>query len=84
MVDDRGRGRLHRSYTVQDGTHTDGLYDTYPDRLRPVLPCYRSAFDLLTAWVEDGAPPPADHTIARPASGDVVNSCSAAAAATRP
>ncbi|MFG3367314.1 tannase/feruloyl esterase family alpha/beta hydrolase [Streptomyces sp. NPDC090032] len=86
MVDDRGRARLHRSYTVQDGTHTDGLYDTYPDRLRPVLPCYRSAFDVLTAWVEDGTRPPADHTIARPVAGDVVNSCSATAeaAATRP
>ncbi|MFD3664955.1 tannase/feruloyl esterase family alpha/beta hydrolase [Streptomyces sp. NPDC058659] len=75
MVDARGRGRLHRYYTVQDGTHTDGLYDTYPDRLRPILPCYRSAFDALTRWVEEGTPPPADRTIARPAGGDVVDSC---------
>ncbi|MEV6423788.1 tannase/feruloyl esterase family alpha/beta hydrolase [Streptomyces sp. NPDC051662] len=75
MVDDRGRGRLHRYYTVENGTHTDGLYDTYPDRLRPILPCYRSAFTALTAWVEDGTAPPADRTIRRPASGDVVNSC---------
>ncbi|MFI9123067.1 tannase/feruloyl esterase family alpha/beta hydrolase [Streptomyces bikiniensis] len=75
MVDDRGRGRLHRYYTVRGGTHTDGLYDTYPDRLRPILPCYRSAFDALTRWVEEGATPPADRTIARPAGGDVVNSC---------
>ncbi|MFI6417107.1 tannase/feruloyl esterase family alpha/beta hydrolase [Streptomyces sp. NPDC050842] len=76
MVDARGRGGLHRYYTVQDGTHTDGLYDTYPDRLRPILPCYRSAFDALTRWVEEGTPPPADRTIARPADGDVVDSCS--------
>ncbi|MFJ8660095.1 tannase/feruloyl esterase family alpha/beta hydrolase [Streptomyces sp. NPDC093795] len=75
MIDARGRGGLHRYYTVQDGTHTDGLYDTYPDRLRPILPCYRSAFDTLTRWVEDGVAPPADRTIARPASGDLVNSC---------
>ncbi|MFD0071353.1 tannase/feruloyl esterase family alpha/beta hydrolase [Streptomyces sp. NPDC127166] len=75
MIDARGRGGLHRYYTVQDGTHTDGLYDTYPDRLRPILPCYRSAFDALTRWVEEGTAPPADRTIARPASGDVVNSC---------
>ncbi|MFC9392802.1 tannase/feruloyl esterase family alpha/beta hydrolase [Streptomyces sp. NPDC057027] len=75
MIDARGRGVLHRYYTVQDGTHTDGLYDTYPDRLRPILPCYRSAFDALTRWVEEGTSPPADRTIARPASGDVVNSC---------
>ncbi|MFD7288975.1 tannase/feruloyl esterase family alpha/beta hydrolase [Streptomyces sp. NPDC059863] len=75
MIDDRGRGRLHRYYTVENGTHTDGLHDTYPDRLRPILPCYRSAFTALTAWVEDGTAPPADRTIRRPASGDVVNSC---------
>ncbi|MFF0431304.1 tannase/feruloyl esterase family alpha/beta hydrolase [Streptomyces sp. NPDC004327] len=75
MVDGRGRGALHRFYTVQDGTHTDGLYDSFPDRLRPVLPCYRSAFTALTHWVEEGDVPPADRVIARPASGDVVNSC---------
>ncbi|MET9437067.1 tannase/feruloyl esterase family alpha/beta hydrolase [Streptomyces sp. NPDC006551] len=75
MINGRGRGGLHRYYTVQDGTHTDGLYDTYPDRLRPLLPCYRSAFAALTRWVEEGAAPPSDRTIARPASGDVVNSC---------
>ncbi|MER5309297.1 tannase/feruloyl esterase family alpha/beta hydrolase [Streptomyces sp. NPDC002773] len=75
MIDARGRGGLHRYYTVQDGTHTDGLYDTYPDRLRPILPCYRSAFDALTRWVEEGTAPPADRTLARPASGDLVNSC---------
>ncbi|WP_329126639.1 tannase/feruloyl esterase family alpha/beta hydrolase [Streptomyces sp. NBC_01465] len=75
MVTRKGRDRIHRYYTVEAGTHTDGLYDTYPDRLRPVLPCYRSAFTALTAWVEDGTAPPADRTIARPAEGDVVNSC---------
>jgi hypothetical protein len=75
MVDARGRGALHRSYTIEGGTHVDGLYDTYPDRLRPILPCYRSAFDALVSWVEEGVRPPADHTVARPASGDVVDSC---------
>ncbi|MFD7439120.1 tannase/feruloyl esterase family alpha/beta hydrolase [Streptomyces sp. NPDC059861] len=75
MVDGRGRGPLHRYYTVQGGTHVDGLYDTYPDRLRPILPCYRSAFDALVAWVERGTRPPADRTVGRPAGGDVVDSC---------
>ncbi|MFF2570597.1 tannase/feruloyl esterase family alpha/beta hydrolase [Streptomyces sp. NPDC058084] len=75
MIDTGGRGALHRYYTVQDGTHTDGLYDTYPDRLRPILPCYRSAFTALTRWVEADVTPPADRLIARPAGGDVVNSC---------
>lgn len=75
MIDANGRGPLHRYYTITGGTHVDGLYDTYPDRLRPILPCHRSAFDALTAWVEQGTRPPADHTVGRPASGDVVNSC---------
>ncbi|WP_369269549.1 tannase/feruloyl esterase family alpha/beta hydrolase [Streptomyces sp. R11] len=75
MVDASGRGPLHRYFTIAGGTHVDGLYDTYPDRLRPILPCYRSAFDTLVAWVERGARPPADHTVGRPASGDVLNSC---------
>ncbi|MEU6304682.1 tannase/feruloyl esterase family alpha/beta hydrolase [Streptomyces chartreusis] len=75
MIDAKGRGPLHRYYTIAGGTHVDGLYDTYPDRLRPILPCYRSAFDALASWVERGTHPPADHTVGRPASGDVVNSC---------
>ncbi|MFD5098428.1 tannase/feruloyl esterase family alpha/beta hydrolase [Streptomyces albidochromogenes] len=75
MVTRRGRSGLHRYYTVEGGTHVDSLHDTHPDRLRPILPCYRSAFGALVAWVEDGSAPPADRTIARPASGDVVNSC---------
>ncbi|WP_406864861.1 tannase/feruloyl esterase family alpha/beta hydrolase [Streptomyces sp. HUAS MG47] len=80
MIDARGRGALHRYYTVADGTHADGLYDTFPDRLRPILPCYRSALTALTSWVEQGARPPADHRVARPATGDVVNSCELAPA----
>ncbi|MEU6573506.1 tannase/feruloyl esterase family alpha/beta hydrolase [Streptomyces sp. NPDC046805] len=75
MIDARGRGSLHRYYTVRGGTHVDGLYDVYPDRLRPILPCYRAAFDALVSWVERGTPPPADRTVGRPASGDVVDSC---------
>lgn len=75
MVDGAGRGRLHRYYRVAGGNHVDGLYDTYPDRLRPVLPCYREALGALTAWVEDGRTPPGDRTVPRPADGDVVNSC---------
>lgn len=75
MVADSGRDRLHRYYTIEGGTHADGLYDTYPDRLRPILPCYRTAFDALTGWVERGTPPPADRAVPRP-EGDPVNSCS--------
>jgi hypothetical protein len=74
LVEKAGRGRLHRYYTVEDGTHTDGLYAAYPDRLRPLLPCARDGFELLTAWVEQGVAPPADGYRPRPA-GDVVNTC---------
>jgi hypothetical protein len=75
MAEASGQGGLHRYCTVQGGTHLDGLYDTYPDRLRPILPCYRSAFDTLVAGVERGVRPPADRAVGRPASGDVVDSC---------
>jgi hypothetical protein len=75
LVEEAGSGRLHRYYLVEDGTHTDGLYPAYPDRLRPLLPCARDAFDLLTAWVEDGEAPPADGFRARPAEGDLLNTC---------
>ena len=75
LVDDAGLGRRHRYYRVADGTHTDGLYDTYPDRLRPLLPCARRAFGLLTAWVERGQRPPRDGRYPRPSSGDLVNTC---------
>lgn len=75
LVDAAGKSDLHRYYTIEDGTHTDGLYSAFPDRLRPLLPCARSAFDLLTAWVEKGKAPPADGYYARPETGDLVNSC---------
>ena len=54
MIDEAGRGNLHRYYTIQDGNHVDGRADLYPDQLRPILPCYREAFLRLTAWVTAG------------------------------
>jgi hypothetical protein len=75
LVDQAGAGALHRYYSIADGTHTDGLYAAFPDRLRPLLPCARTAFDDLTGWVERGVLPPADGLRARPASGDLVNTC---------
>ncbi|HET6626676.1 MAG TPA: tannase/feruloyl esterase family alpha/beta hydrolase [Nocardioidaceae bacterium] len=75
LVDAAGAGALHRYYMVEDGTHTDGLYSLYPDRLRPLLPCARSAFDALTSWVESGQAPPADGFYPRPSRGDLVNTC---------
>lgn len=57
--------RLHRYYRVEQGTHVDGLVDAYPDRLRPLAPCHRSAFVALERWL-DGEAPPASATLARP------------------
>jgi Tannase and feruloyl esterase len=68
------RGPLHRYYRIEQGTHVDSLYDEYPDRLRPILPCYREAFVALERWVERGAPPPPSRRVPR-GTGDVVNTC---------
>lgn len=67
----------HRYYRIADGTHADGLYDSFPDRLRPILPCYRAAFTAMTRWLDDHAgPPPPSGTVPRPPPGaDVVNTC---------
>ena len=75
LVADEGRAAQHRAVRIADGTHTDALVPAFPDRLRPMLPCARAGFDALTAWVEDGTAPPASATVARPASGDLLNTC---------
>ena len=77
MIRKAGRANLHRYYVVQGGNHVDQLYDVFPDRLRPIAPCYREAFLALEQWVEGkgGYRPPANQTIARPASGDIANTC---------
>ncbi|NEA29059.1 tannase/feruloyl esterase family alpha/beta hydrolase [Actinomadura bangladeshensis] len=73
----RARGKApYRYYRLEAANHVDGLYDTYPDRLRPLLPCMRTAFTALESWTRNGTPPPASATLPRPASGDLVNTCS--------
>jgi len=74
LIADQGRASLHRYYVVADGNHVDGLYDAFPSVVRPILPCYRDAFEALEAWVDRGTAPPPSGTIPRPA-GDVVNTC---------
>lgn len=76
LVRRAGSGRLHRSYEIEDGTHVDSLYATYPDRLRPILPCATRAFDRLVAWVEDDEAPPASGTVDRPQRDDLRTGCS--------
>ena len=57
-----------------------------PSILRPMLPCFRTAFDALTAWVEDRQEPPASATVPRPAGNGatdpaLLNTCSLGAGA---
>jgi pimeloyl-ACP methyl ester carboxylesterase len=75
MVEQAGRARLHRYYVVEAGNHVDGLYDDYPQRLRPILPCYRAAFVAMEQWVERHRKPSPNGFIPKPKSGDVVNHC---------
>ncbi|MBC7272175.1 MAG: tannase/feruloyl esterase family alpha/beta hydrolase [Streptomyces sp.] len=67
MVRDAGQGRLHRYYRIEGGTHTDSLVDAFPDTLRPLTPCHRSAFTALERWLALGERPPASRTVALPA-----------------
>jgi fermentation-respiration switch protein FrsA (DUF1100 family) len=78
MVARAGRGALHRYYVIQDGNHVDGRYDLYGSRLRPILPCYRTAFVAMTQWVERGTAPPPSQLVPDPHAGDVVNQCALA------
>ncbi|MFH8562448.1 tannase/feruloyl esterase family alpha/beta hydrolase [Streptomyces sp. NPDC017988] len=70
MVRRAGRGALHRYYRVEDGTHTDSLVDAFPDRLRPLVPCHRSAFTALEGWLARSHVPPAGRTVPRPPAAD--------------
>jgi hypothetical protein len=71
----RSHGGDFRYYRIDGGNHVDGLYDTYPDRLRPILPCFRAAFTALEGWSAGHRPPPSA-TLPRPTSGDLANTCS--------
>ncbi|MGO1023485.1 3-hydroxybutyrate oligomer hydrolase family protein [Streptomyces rubiginosohelvolus] len=67
MVRQQGRGALHRYYRVEGGTHVDSLVDAFPDRLRPLVPCHRSAAAALERWLDDGRRPPSSRTLKLPA-----------------
>ncbi|MFF4581980.1 3-hydroxybutyrate oligomer hydrolase family protein [Streptomyces sp. NPDC001389] len=76
MVADAGRGRLLRYYRIEGGTHVDSLYDAFPDRLRPLVPCHRSALTALETWLGRGVPPPPGRTVPLPGPGeDPLTSC---------
>jgi len=75
LVKRSGNARLHRYYRIEGGDHVDSFHDKYPDRVRPILPCHRDAFEALEGWVEGGERPPRSGFVPRPESGDVVNEC---------
>ncbi|CAM5680386.1 tannase/feruloyl esterase family alpha/beta hydrolase [Streptomyces canus] len=79
MVRDAGRGGLYRYYRIEGGTHTDALADVFPDRLRPLAPCYHTAFTALERWLGSGRRPPASRTVGLPTGAEIatlVNHCS--------
>jgi hypothetical protein len=57
MVAEFGRAELHRYYRIDGGNHADGLVDRFPDRLRPLAPCFRTAFVELESRL-DGSDQP--------------------------
>ncbi|MFE2871086.1 tannase/feruloyl esterase family alpha/beta hydrolase [Embleya sp. NPDC059259] len=76
MVDDAGRGDLHRYYRVTNGTHADGLYRAMPEVIQSMSPCFATAFDALAAWTRNGTPPPPSRTVpAPPEEADRINRC---------
>ena len=78
MIRSAGLSGAHRYYVIEGGNHVDGLYDEHPDTLRPILPCYREAFEALENWVERSVPPPPSRKIPRLQGPqlDLANSCS--------
>ncbi|GGV29064.1 hypothetical protein GCM10010277_11620 [Streptomyces longisporoflavus] len=70
MVRGAGRGELFRYYRVEGGTHVDSLFDTFPDKLRPLVPCHRSAFTSMETWLDRGKQPPPSRTVPRPPVGE--------------
>ncbi|MFE9592785.1 tannase/feruloyl esterase family alpha/beta hydrolase [Streptomyces sp. NPDC006294] len=76
MVRDAGRDGLFRYYRIEGGTHVDSLYDVFPDRLRPLTPCHRSAFAAMEDWIGRSEAPAAGHTVAMPGEGrDPLTEC---------
>ncbi|NDU76385.1 tannase/feruloyl esterase family alpha/beta hydrolase [Actinomadura sp. DSM 109109] len=72
----RARGKApYRYYRLEAANHVDGLYDSFPDRLRPLLPCMRTAFTALESWTQQGTTPPKSTTLPRPTTTDPINTC---------
>ena len=75
MIRRAGRGDMHRYYIVKGGNHVDDRADHFPTQVRPILPCYRAAFEDLEAWIEEGKAPAPSRTIERGEVEDEANEC---------
>ncbi len=75
LVERSGKADKHRYLVIGKGNHVDGLYDTYPRRLRPILPCFRDAFSALDNAVDGGDRLPESGFVPKPEGEDVVNDC---------
>lgn len=77
LVRSQGKAWQHRYYRIEGASHLDVEYDAFPDRMRPLLPCMRTAFEILERWTAPGHGhrPPPSATVPRETSGDVANTC---------
>ncbi|CAA9485252.1 MAG: FkbW [uncultured Rubrobacteraceae bacterium] len=75
LIKGAGEEARHRYLVIGRGNHVDGLYDDNPDKLRPILPCYRDAFVALDRSVDGDGRLPDNGFIRKPKDGDVVNDC---------
>jgi hypothetical protein len=76
MIEQQGRGDMARLYEIEGGSHFEGLYGMHPGLLRPMLPCFREAFEVLEQWTQHRrTPAPASHFVPRDPTADLVNTC---------
>ncbi len=71
-----GEDDRHRYFKIEDGNHVDFFYDEFREKLRPILPCHRAAFEALEKWVEESNDPPHSRLVQNPKVGNEANHCS--------
>jgi hypothetical protein len=87
LIENQGKGNMHRYYKIENGNHVDSYFDRYrqepePGYVRPILPCYWAAFVELEEWVENKGEdprPPGSRTVPHPTPGGTAadaNNCS--------